>query len=49
MIFDISYINDYNWWPYLESAYRTDAMPPERLKGVLSEIRSARDEAQNSR
>jgi len=45
MIFDLSYINDYNWWPYLESAYRTDAIAPERLSGVLSEIRSARDEA----
>lgn len=49
MIFDISYINDYGWWPYLENAYRSDAVPPERLPGVLSEIRSARDEAQHAR
>jgi uncharacterized lipoprotein YddW (UPF0748 family) len=45
MVFDISYINDFNWWPYLESAARSDAMSPERLRGVLSEIRTARDEA----
>jgi hypothetical protein len=49
MIFDLSYINDFNWWPYLESAYRTDAPSPEKLKGVLSEIRTARDEAQKMR
>jgi hypothetical protein len=48
MIFDLSYINDYNWWPYLESASKADAPAPEKLKGVLSEIRSARDEALRS-
>ncbi len=45
MIFDISYINDYNWWSYLESTFREDAVSPDQLKGVLSEIRGARDEA----
>jgi len=45
MIFDISYINDFNWWPYLEAAVRSDAPPPERLPGMLSEVRSARDAA----
>ncbi len=49
MIFDISYINDYNWWPQLEAAYKTDAIAPERLRGMLSEIRTARDEALRSR
>ena len=45
MIFDISYLNDFNWWPYLEAAYRSDSTPPEKLREVLTEIRSARDEA----
>jgi uncharacterized lipoprotein YddW (UPF0748 family) len=49
MIFDLSYVNDYNWWPYLESAYKFNVTPPERLKGVLSEIRAARDEAERAR
>lgn len=49
MIFDLSYVNDYNWWPYLEAAYKTDAIPPERLRGVLEEIRSAREEALHTR
>ena len=49
MIFDISYVNEYNWWPYLETAFRSDVISPERLKGVLSEIRSARDEAVHTR
>ncbi len=48
MIFDISYVNDYNWWPYLEAAYKTDVPSPDRLRGMLSEIRGARDEALRS-
>ena len=49
MIFDLSYVNEFDWWSYLEAAYRMDAPAPERLRGVLSEIRAARDEAQKSR
>ncbi len=49
MIFDLSYINDYDWWQYLEAAYKTDVVPPERLRGLLSEIRTARDEARHTR
>lgn len=42
MIFDLSYIDQFNWWPYLEEAYPADALPPERLPDILTAIRSAR-------
>ena len=46
MIFDLSYIDTYDWWPVLEKAYPKEAPPPERLPGLLSALRSATDAAQ---
>ncbi len=46
MIFDISYIDTYNWWPYLERAYPTEAVPPTSLTELLTAARSARDAAE---
>lgn len=45
MIFDISYIDQFNWWPVLERAYPKDAPAPHDARGLLSTIRSAMDAA----
>lgn len=44
MVFDLSYVNDYNWWPVLAGVSRGDATAPDRLRQVLTTIRSIRDE-----
>ncbi len=46
MIFDLSYIDEYNWWPVLENAYRQDALAPHQMPDLLSTLREARDAAQ---
>lgn len=43
MIFDLSYIDQFQWWPYLDKAYPSDAPPPERLPQLLTAIRSTRE------
>ncbi len=45
MIFDLSYIDEYNWWPVLEKAFSKDMPTPDRNPDVLSAIRSAMDAA----
>jgi uncharacterized lipoprotein YddW (UPF0748 family) len=43
MVFDLSYIDQYNWWPLLERAFSKDVPPPDRHAGLLSAVRSAMD------
>jgi uncharacterized lipoprotein YddW (UPF0748 family) len=46
MIFDLSWINDFGWWPRLEALPLHDAHPPESMANLLSTLRSARDAAE---
>lgn len=43
MIFDISYIDQFNWWPILEKAYPKEVPAPHATPGLLSTIRGAMD------
>ena len=45
MIFDLSYITQFHWWPLLEKAWNSAPIPPEKISGLLTAIRSARSEA----
>ena len=46
MLFDLSYIEEYGWWPILNQVSKKDAKPPHTMPGLLSQIRSARASAQ---
>ncbi len=43
MIFDLSYIYDYQWWEILEKAFAQDSVPPHRIPGFSAQIRAAQD------
>ncbi|HZO89427.1 MAG TPA: alpha amylase family protein [Chthonomonadaceae bacterium] len=43
MIFDLSYLDEYNWWPLLERAYGQEAPAPDDLPELLPALRSAID------
>ena len=43
MIFDLSYIYDYNWWGTLEQAFAQPATPPHRIPGLTAELRTVFD------
>lgn len=45
MIFDLSYVDQFGWWPALERAFPKEAPAPDRQSGLLSAIRSAMDSA----
>lgn len=45
MIFDLSYIYDYNWWNILEQAFPQPALSPHRIGGLTAQIRAAQDAA----
>ncbi|MDE2126157.1 MAG: family 10 glycosylhydrolase [Armatimonadetes bacterium] len=45
MVFDLSYIDRYHWWPLLDAASGADVSPPDRTSGLLSKVRSIRDGA----
>ena len=45
MIFDLSYIDEYHWWPILEKASSKDVVAPDRVPGLLATMRSAMDAA----
>jgi len=47
MIFDLSYINDFHWWPVLERAYPKEAPAPDRLPDLLPTLRAAMDVCAN--
>lgn len=46
MIFDLVYINDFDWWPNLERAFPKAANAPNHVPGLLTTIRTAADKAQ---
>jgi uncharacterized lipoprotein YddW (UPF0748 family) len=46
MIFDLSYIDEYNWWPQLAAAYPKEVAPPDRVTGLLSAMRGAMSQGQ---
>lgn len=46
MLFDLSHIEEFQWWPYLERAVRKDASAPHRVPDLLSALRTAADSAQ---
>lgn len=43
MLFDLVYLEEYNWWSLVERAAPNEAIPPETLRSLLAEIRSAMD------
>ncbi len=43
MIFDLSFMDDQNLWPYLEKAYPTSAIAPHNLPGLLPTARAGFD------
>ena len=45
MIFDISYVDDYGWWPVLERGFPKEATAPDLMPDVLAAVRSAADAA----
>lgn len=46
MIFDMVYIDAYNWWPILERDWPQEALPPDRLPNLLPALRAAMDGAE---
>ena len=46
MLFDLSYINDYGWWPALEKAFSKDIQAPHRIPDLLPTLRSVMDALQ---
>jgi uncharacterized lipoprotein YddW (UPF0748 family) len=49
MIFDLSYIYDYNWWPYIEQAFPEPALAPNRDTSITAGLRSAQDAVRTAR
>lgn len=43
MIFDLSYIYDYNWWPILEEAFAKPMSPPHRAAALNMQLRAVQD------
>lgn len=43
MVFDVSYIYDYDWWPILEGAFTTAAIPPHDCDDLTAQLRAAYD------
>lgn len=43
MIFDLTYINEYDWWSRLEKAYTKDVPAPDSIADLISELRSGMD------
>lgn len=49
MIFDLSYIYDYNWWPILEQAFPQPAFAPNLDTTIASDLRAAQDAVRSTR
>jgi hypothetical protein len=46
MVFDMSQIIDYNWWPLLANAFEASpAQPPNAVPGLLDQVRQAKAES----
>jgi len=48
MIFDVSYLYDYGWWPILEQAFSQPATPPHRYVDLTTQFRAAQDAVRTS-
>jgi len=46
MIFDLSFMDSENLWPYLEKAYPNSAVAPHNLPGLLPSARAGFDSAE---
>jgi len=44
MIFDVSYLYDYGWWPILDNAFAQPALAPHQVPGLTAEIRCVVDQ-----
>jgi uncharacterized lipoprotein YddW (UPF0748 family) len=47
MIFDLSYIYDYGWWPILDQAFQQPANAPHRNPLLSAQLRAAQDAARS--
>jgi len=47
MLFDISYIYDYDWWNLLEQAFSQPAAPPHRYPDLAAQLRAVQDAARS--
>ncbi len=45
MIFDLSYIYDYGWWPILEKAFAQPSVSPHQFPEITEALRAAQDAA----
>lgn len=45
MLFDCSYLYDYDWWPIVSSAFQRPSFSPHACPGLLAQIRSTQDAA----
>lgn len=43
MVFDISQIYDYGWWPAIQGVFAGPAIPPHRVAGLAALLRAAHD------
>jgi uncharacterized lipoprotein YddW (UPF0748 family) len=43
MIFDLSYIYEYGWWDLLEKSFPGETLPPHRIPGINSQLRTVQD------
>ncbi|MGC8667947.1 MAG: alpha amylase family protein [Chthonomonadales bacterium] len=44
MIFDVSYLYDYGWWPILDKAFAEPALAPHQVQNLTAEIRCVVDQ-----
>ena len=43
MVFDVSQIYDFGWWPWLQKVFAGPAIPPHRVAGLTAMLRAAHD------
>ena len=43
MVFDLTYVNEYDWWSHLEKAYAKPSPSPDTIAELLAELRSGMD------
>ncbi|HEX5323848.1 MAG TPA: alpha amylase family protein, partial [Capsulimonadaceae bacterium] len=48
MVFDLSQINQYNFWPVFAQAFAQPAQPPQSVPGLLDQVRRQHDQDKKS-
>jgi hypothetical protein len=48
MIFDMSHLDQFGWWPQLEEVLRAEGPPPHADPRLLRQLRAARAEAERA-